>query len=332
MADRGAGNGESGLIAAGTFRDRSRGLIGYGWLLIASGVACGLLAVLLAAAARLAPPGSGAPTFRTAAFNVFFYAALGASFVVLGIGSIRARRWARALALVAGWCWLATGVVGLAAMAFIVPQTLSAAGMPGGSIGCVLGVAALVLLVFLVAIPLAVVLFYRREDVRQTTEWRNPRPDWSDRVPPTVLGVVAALAFGGVVCLVSVPFLKAVPILGSVVTGLPAALILLVFSALSFLLAWGSWRQSPAAWWGLVAIQVFGLVNFLTLRSLDMAAYMKEAGYPDEQVRQASSMNVLGSGSMLWIAVAISLGLLGFLVAIRRHFRGRADASGLNPG
>ena len=94
------------------------------------------------------------------------------------------------------------------------------------------------------------------------------------------------------------------------------------------LMAWGTWRQSPAAWWGLVAFQVFGLVNFLTLRSLDMAAYMKQAGYPDEQIRQAASMNILGSAFMLWIAVVVSLALLGFLVAIRRHFRGQNPSPG----
>ena len=332
MADRGAGGGPPELAAAGSFRDRSRGLTGFGWLLIASGVGCGLLAVLLAAAARLAPAGSGAPPLRTAAFNVFFYGALGVCFIFLGIGSIRARRWARALALVAGWCWLLTGVLALAAMAFILPQALSAAGLPPGSVGCALGVAALVFLLFLVALPLAVVLFYRREDVRRTTEWRNPSADWSDRVPPTVLGVVAALAFGGVVCLLSVPFLKAIPIFGSVLSGVPAALVLVAFCALSFVLAWGSWRQSPAAWWGLVALQVFGFVNFLTLRSLDTAAYMREAGYPDEQVRQAASMNILGSPSVLWVAAAASLALLGFLVAIRPQFRGQNAARAPIPG
>ena len=328
MADRGAGSGQPGLTPEGTFRDRSRGLVGFGWLLIAAGAACGLIALSAVAVARLAPPGSGAPPLRTVAFNVLLYAALGAAFVVLGIGSIRARRWARAMALVTGWVWLATGVLSLVVIAVVLPQTLSAAGASPGSIACGLGVAALILLIFLVALPLAVVLFYRRDDVRRTAEWRNPSPDWSDRATPTVLGVVVALAFGGVVCLLSVPFLRAIPILGSVVTGIPAALLLLVFSALSFLLAWGTWRQSAAAWWGLVALQVFGLVNFLTLRSLDMAAYMKQAGYPDDQIRQAASMNILGSAFMLWMAVVVSLALLGFLVAIRRHFRGQSPLTG----
>jgi hypothetical protein len=308
--------------AAPLFRDRSRALIGFGWLLIAAGAACGLFALALGALTGLAPEGSGAPPLRTAAFNVFFYAALGACFVVVGIGSIRARRWARALALVVGWIWLATGALGVVAVTLILPSALSSAGAGAASVGCAVGGAVVFLLVFLVALPLVVVLFYRREDVRLTAEWRNPTPDWSDRVTPTVLGVVVALAFGGVACLVSVPFLRAVPLLGSVVTGAPAALVLLAFSVLSFLLAWGSWRQSPAAWWGLVALQVFSLVNFLTLRSLDMAAYMRQAGYPEDQVQQVGSLNILASPVTLWIAVAVSVALIGFLVAIRRHFRG----------
>ena len=307
---------------APSFRDRSRALIGYGWLLIVSGAACGLFALALGAVSGLAPEGSGAPPLRTTAFNVLLYGALGVCFVVVGIGSIRARRWARSLALVVGWIWLATGALGIVAVALLLPLALSSAGAGAGSVGCAVGGAVLFLLVFLVALPLAVVLFYRREDVRLTAEWRNPTPDWSDRVTPTVLGVVVALAFGGVACLVSVPFLRAVPLLGAVVTGGSAALVLLAFAVISFVLAWGSWRQSPAAWWGLVALQVFSFVNFLTLRSLDMAAYMRQAGYPEEQVQQVGSLNILASPKTLWIALAASVALIGFLLAIRRHFRG----------
>jgi len=295
--------------------------VGFGWALIAAGAGCCLLALMLVAATRFAPVGSGAPPLRTTAFNALFYVVLGACFAAIGAGSIRARRWARSLALVAGWIWLATGVLCAVAVAFILPAVMSASGAPAVSSGCALIVAELFLLVFLVALPLALVLFYRREDVRLTAEWRHPQPDWSDRVHPTLLGVVAAFAFGGVACLLAVPFMRAVPLLGRVFTGVPAALLLLAFAGVSFLLAWGSWRRSPAAWWGLVALQVFALGNFLTLRSLDLSEYLRLSGYPEEQVRQAAEMNVLASPAMLWIAVLGSAALLAFIVAIRRHFR-----------
>jgi hypothetical protein len=276
---------------------------------------------MLVAVGRFAPAGTGAPPPQTTAFNVLFYVTLGACFAVIGAGSIRARRWARSLALTAGWIWLATGVLCAVAVAFILPAALSASGAPAVSTGCALIVAELFLLVFLVALPLALVLFYRREDVRLTVEWRTPQPDWSDRVHPTLLGVVAAFAFGGVACLLALPFMRTVPLLGTVFTGVPAALLLLAFAGVSFLLAWGSWRRSMAAWWGLIALQVFALANFLTLRSLDVEAYMRQSGYPEDQVRQAGAMNLLASPAMLWIAVLATAALLAFLVAIRRHFR-----------
>jgi hypothetical protein len=276
---------------------------------------------MLLAVTRFAPVGAGAPPLRTTAFNVLFYVTLGACFAAIGAGSIRARRWARALALVAGWIWLATGVLCAVAVAFILPAAMSASGAPAVSAGCALIVAEVFLLVFLVALPLALVLFYRREDVRLTAEWRNPQQDWSDRVHPTLLGVVAAFAFGGFACLLAVPFMRAVPLLGRVFTGVPAALLLIAFAAISLLLAWGSWRRSPAAWWGLIALQVFALVNCLTLRSLDLSEYLRLSGYPEDQVRQAAEMNVLASPAMLWIAILGSVALLAFIVAIRRHFR-----------
>jgi hypothetical protein len=287
---------------------------------------------MLAAVTRFAPPGSGAPPLRTTGFNVLFYFTLGACFAAIGVGSIRARRWARTLALVAGWIWLSTGVLCVVAVAFILPAALSAAGAPGVSAGCALAVAEVFLVAFLVALPLALVLFYRREDVRLTAEWRNPQPDWSDRVHPTLLGVVAAFAFGGVACVLAVPFLPAVPLFGSVLTGARAAVVLLVFAAISFLLAWGSWRRSRAAWWGLLALQVFALANFLTLRSLDVETYLRQSGYPEDQVRQAAAMNILGSPAMLWIAILGTAGLIAFIVAIRRHFAGPEPSRALPPG
>ena len=49
---------------------------------------------------------------------------------------------------------------------------------------------------------------------------------------------------------------------------------------------------------------------------------MRQAGYPEDQARQAASMNILGSTGMLAVALIGSAALIGFLVAIRRHFRG----------
>jgi len=41
-----------------------------------------------------------------AIISILFYALLAVLFVWLGIGSIMARRWARALVLVSSWFWL----------------------------------------------------------------------------------------------------------------------------------------------------------------------------------------------------------------------------------
>ena len=43
----------------------------------------------------------------------------------LGIGSILARRWARALLLILSWTWLAMGVVALIYLAFLLPQIMA---------------------------------------------------------------------------------------------------------------------------------------------------------------------------------------------------------------
>src|SRR4051794_12199788 len=69
--------------------------------------------------------GPGAPPERTLIFTAAFYIVLGACFAALGIGSIMAKRWARALILVVSWMWLIVGVVSLVVLIALLPKMLA---------------------------------------------------------------------------------------------------------------------------------------------------------------------------------------------------------------
>lgn len=315
--------------------NRSRALAIYGWVLIAAGAVCALVALLSTALLVLARSSPGGPPIVAGGvvFNVAFYLCLGAAFAAVGVGSIRARRWARALALILAWTWLAVGVLAFLAMALVLPGLLSmqSAGAPPGMLSCAMVFTLLFVAVFLILLPSLLILFYRREDVRRTVELRNPNPDWTDRVPVSILGIVVALAVGAVACVFSLVSVRALPIFGIILTGWAAAAVMLLFAAVSALLAVATFRRRKAAWWGLIAFQVLGLANILTFRNLDMEKLMRQMGYSADQARLSSGLNVVGSPAFLGLMAAAWVAMLVFLLVVRKHF-GPESAPGSTPG
>ena len=103
------------------FKDRSIGLIIFGALQIVMGCGCALLIPFMLLSLLVAPP--AAAPMNAAPMNmqmmlpaVGFYGLAAVVLVSLGVGSIRARRWARALTLVLAWMWLVMGVMGVHAV------------------------------------------------------------------------------------------------------------------------------------------------------------------------------------------------------------------------
>jgi hypothetical protein len=307
---------------APAWRDRSRALVGYGWLLIVSGSLCLLFVLLTTAIVLLAPPTAGAPAAgRALVFNAVFYTAVGVALIVLGVGSIRARRWARSLALVVAWCWFALGLCSLLLLAIMLPRVFAASAVPSSAFTCGIVLVVGGVGVLMVALPLLLALFYRREDVRRTVEARDPSPSWTDALSPTMLAVFLALVVGGFAAFAAIPTSEAFPIFGVIVTGMTARLLVVAFGVLSFLLAWGTWRRSPLAWWGLVLLQVVALVNLFALRRVDMAEYMRLAGYPSDPRTTALQTELMKSDLFLGALLALWLAMSVFVWSLRGQFR-----------
>jgi hypothetical protein len=95
---------------------------------------------------------------------------------------------------------------------------------------------------------------------------------------------------------------------------------MILFAAVSALLAVATFRRRRAAWWGLIAFQVLGLANILTFRNLDMEKLMREMGYSADQARMSSGLNVIGSPAFLGLMAAAWVAMLVFLLAVRKHF------------
>ena len=264
-------------------RDQSSGLILFGILQILIGLACG--AILLGTAAGLRRGGAVGT-----ASTLFSWAFAAAFFVSAGIGSIRKRRWARALSVVGSALWLAGGLVATTAMVALVPETNA------------LGTIAV-----LVILPLILFLFYRRLDVGLTCDRLDPKRRWTDRAPLPVLALALGMGFTALWLLVNLST-PALPLFGSTLTGAPAALAVLALAALSAVLAVQLYRLKESAWWTMVLLQIAGC-------TLTVAAVMRASG-PVNLDPLVIALMVL-----TWI------GYFAFLLYVRRYFGGRSMAA-----
>lgn len=161
------------------YKDRSTGLIIFGILTLLAG---GLVALFIpltllgqVMAARAAQTPTNYPMILPA---MAIYGILAIALIWLGIGSIMARRWARALLLILSWSWFGVGIFALIVMGFVMPAILSQASegagkngapaLPPGALASIMGVMFLVLGVVFILLPLIWIFFYRSPHVKAT--------------------------------------------------------------------------------------------------------------------------------------------------------------------
>lgn len=309
-------------------KDRRGALIGVGILVVAVGFVSVLIAAL-ALAAALIGPSMGAPTPASRIWpGVVLYALLAVAFVWLGIGSMKARRWARSLLLIVSWVWLLTGVVSVAVLAVFLPRVfvLQPSGGPALPEGCAgaLTVAVLVVtLLFFVLLPGVLVLFYRSPHVKATCEARDPVARWTDACPPQVLAMSLMLAVGAAfMLLMAVPYHGLFPVFGRFVTGPPGVALTAAVAVLTAYCAWAGYRLDPKGWWVLIVVSIVGTVSgTLTLARTDVFEVYRLMGYTAEEV--ATLRPILGEfGGLLPVFSAVNaLIWLGYLLYVKKYFR-----------
>lgn len=283
---------------------RPAGLMAFGILQVILGILVIALVLGISATHEIAQQ-RGAPASGAAlASAVVVYGVAAIHLVSAGIGSIRARRWARSLAMVVSAIWAVAGVV-TALMVLIVAPRLT----PGG--GTIRPL--VITLVAGVILPLILFLYYRRPEVREACERADATVRWTDRVPAPVLAVVLVLAFAAIALLANLASPSFV-VLGREVTGAPAALTMFAFAALSALLAFQAYRLMESAWWTLLLLQLIGLAyaitSFLTV-DFETAA---PRGTPPEVARIYRDPLFIAVLAATWIAY------FAFLLYLRRYF------------
>ncbi len=317
------------------YKDRTVGLVLFGILEILLGGLCALLVPLIALSMVMAAQRVTPTDPRMMIPGMMVYVVMAVVLIWLGIGSVRCRRWARALSLVLAWLWL---VIGIAAMAFcivLMPGMYEAMGQQGkapprefllvvetitfGMLGCIY-----------VVLPGALVLFYQSRHVRATCEAKDPQVRWTDRCPLPVLAVSVGWAATAFFSPWAFCYGAVLPLFGTLVTGFPAGLVILAGTAIAGCLAWGTYRLKMFAWWGSIAVVVLWTASVaVTFSRIGLMDFYRAMHMPPEQLKmiQQTGMVERVDALMPWLPSLAALAMVGYLLFTKRYFA-RAAAEG----
>jgi hypothetical protein len=166
------------------------------------------------------------------------------------------------------------------------------------------------------------VLFYRSRHVKATCEAHDFKVRWTDRAPLPVLGVSLMLAFGAVSALATLSY-AAVPVLGTILTGVPAMIVILAIAGLMALLSIQLYRLKLQAWWMLLLLQIAGAVfGTITLLRTNFDELYTRMGIMTPQL-EALHLNELYHQPLFWVPIgAVWVAFLLFVLWLRRYFVG----------
>jgi hypothetical protein len=292
-------------------KDRRTGLIIFGILQMMLGILIGgAVPFMFLGEVTQAHKNGTAVDFRSLLFPVVWFGFLALVLICLGLGSIRARRWARALSLIFSWGVLVEMTLVLIATAPLWLEGLvRISNAPDVSRKGMMVVAAAASLGFYVllfiGIPAIGILFYGSRNVQATCEANSPA-SWTDACPLPVLAVsvlttVAITVFWWAYASHAV-FSRA-PLSGS----LAPLIVGLVVSVLWLYSAWSMYRLAARGWW----IQVIS-IGFLVLMAL--------IGLLTVLGKNVDSSGAAFSSPLLFVLVPCVL-WLGYLLWIKKYFR-----------
>jgi hypothetical protein len=325
------------------YKDRGTGLVVFGVFQIILGLLAALMVpfvVLGAFMSRLAPGGAMRPGQVLSGVATYAFAA--AALLALGIGSVRMKRWARALTLVTSWYWLIMGALVTVLVTAVLPVTMRGVlaqmkqsgpnapspEMSTGIMAVMLTVVIVFMAFFLVVVPIAFVVFYGRKDVAETCRRRDPVERWTDRTPLPVLGASVALFTGAVYMLLVGLTTPLFPFFGRYLTGIPAATCFVVLGALDFYLAIALFRLQTTGWWiAIFAAPVRMLSMILTYRKADLMQAYSKMGLSDAQLQMLNSSPMFRGHIILWWGLVSMVLFFGYLLWLKRYFKAPAPAT-----
>ena len=242
------------------YKDRSTGLTVFGVLTLLLGCLAGLFTLLMFVP-LLTAKGAGAPPVNLSGILMALgiYGGLAVTLLWLGVGSILARRWARALLLIFSWSWLVMGVVMTAVMPFVMGKVFAnlppdaKTGQPVLPPGAITGIIVGMVIffgLFFVVLPALWIFFYNSRHVKATCEARDPVARWTDACPLPVLGF-SLWTWLAVPMMLVMPLVGhgVMPFFGMFISGLAGSLLCVVVAVVWGVAGWWLYRLDARGWW-----------------------------------------------------------------------------------
>ena len=322
-----------------SYKDRSTGLTVFGILTLLLGGLCALFVPLMLVGQMVAARSNPSQTNPAAILPaIVIYGGLAVALVWLGIGSLRARRWARALLLIFSWSWLIVGLICMVGMAFVMPKVLAQQSAAGGASGqpampaaAIAGAMAFMFLffgVFFILLPLVWLFFYKSPHVNATCKARDPVTRWTDACPLPVLALCLWLLFA-VPMLLLMPIVGhgVIPFFGIFLTGLPGSLLCLAVAALWVYASWLLYKLDVRGWWLiLIAFFVFTLSAVVTYARHDVIEMYRLMGYPEAQIEQIQKIGLMTDHHMTWLTMLFMLPFLAYILFVKKYFKPKPSA------
>lgn len=316
------------------YRDRSTGLVIFGIIQIILGLFAALFVpftLLSVFIARKMPMGAMPAGYYV--LSISTYAAAAVVLIMLGIGSIRAQRWGRDLTLISAWLWLVYGAVTLIMMTAVLPSSLLAGfkaaaatnpqspALPAGFMAVIATLMIAFMAVFMVILPIIFVVFYRKNDVKETCLHRDPKPRWTERVPLPLLAASAVFTIGVVYYVLLSFTMPIAPFFGRYLTGFAGAGLCLVMAALDALVAVLFFRKQVAGLWIAVAAVVVRMASIgFTFRRGNLSEAYARMGWSSAQLQLMENNAMYRSGGFLLFGLFFLVILLVYLLWLRRFF------------
>ena len=324
----------SAVLAPPPFKNRRGWLIAFGVVEILIGCFFLLMiAFALFALMSSTPPQNGPVDPKAAiAMVVMMYGVGAIVFVVVGIGSVQARRWGRIASLVVSWCWLVFGVLTTAMMAVLLPsimkgaiQGAARAPIPASAQSAIVIGMLTFFAIFFVALPLVFVLFYSGKNVKATCENTSGTPLSVNRKPVPVIVAAVWFGFSALSCLFVLVVPAGYPLFGVVLKGWAGRAAASIIAAACAWIAWNLYQQRLVGWRVAIGWLVVGWASMIVTQSrLGLAEMYRQMGYSEADLGRIIPFVNYG----LYVAMLAGVAFLVFLLVIRKHFH-NADTESL---
>jgi len=317
-----------------SYQDRHTGFLICGAVQIILGIlVAGMAPMMLLSSllTRRTNPGMAMPLRNLIPVSLI-YVGLAVVLIVLGIGSVQVRRWARALTLVVSWLWLVMGIGAVIATLVFVPRAMSGilSSIPkqsgGPDMTIIMAVAVTVGIVFVavlyVVVPLVFVLFYGSRNARETANHRDPVGRWTDRCPLPVLAASGMMLLGGLSYAAMVIAHPLIPFFGAYVTGPPGIVACVLLAFAWIVLAVRLYSLRPRTWWiAFLAHTLMSVSGMVTFFRLGMGPIYQQMQTPPQQMEMMRRMGFLSSSAPGYFGIISGVLVLAYFLWIKRFFQ-----------